>query len=76
LQPSRQTSLVRVLWSPLPDGWERASTPTPPATTGTLAIPDALFEHQAILYTWEHKPFSEVHETYQRQLLAFPAPAR
>jgi chorismate-pyruvate lyase len=76
LQPSRQTSLVRVLGSPLPDGWERASTPTPPATTGTLAIPDALFEHQAILYTWEHKPFSEVHETYQRQLLAFPAPAR
>jgi len=73
LEPYRQTSLVRLLWLPLPDGWERGSTP-PPAGAGALAIPGALFEHQAVLYTRDHKPFSEVHEIYQRQLLAFPPP--
>jgi hypothetical protein len=73
LEPYRQTSLVRLLWSPLPDGWERGAA-SPPATNGALAIPAALFEHQAILYTRDHKPFSEVHEVYQRQLLAFPPP--
>ena len=36
------------------------------------AMPDALFEHRAILYTREHEPFSEVHEVYQRQILALP----
>jgi hypothetical protein len=31
--------------------------------------PEALFEHDAIVYTREHTPFSEVHEIYQRVLL-------
>jgi hypothetical protein len=76
LEPFRQTVDVRLLWSPLPDGWERQSNTRPPcATTGPLAIPAALFEHRAVLYTREHKPFSEVHEVYQRQILSFPAPA-
>ena len=35
-------------------------------------IPAALFEHRAVLYTRDHKPFSEVSEVYQRQVLAFP----
>jgi hypothetical protein len=35
-----------------------------------LAIPDALFEHRAVLYTRDHKPFAEVREVYQRQILA------
>jgi hypothetical protein len=37
-------------------------------------IPDALFEHRAVLYTNSRQPFSEVHEVYERQLLAFPLP--
>jgi chorismate-pyruvate lyase len=74
LEPYRQTFAVKLLWSPLPDGWERGSIATSTGTTGVLAIPDALFEHRAILYTREHKPFSEVDEIYQRQLLAFPPP--
>ena len=45
----------------------------PCATSGALPIPDALFEHRAVLYTREHQPFSEVHEVYQRDVLAFPA---
>jgi hypothetical protein len=76
LEPYRQTFDVRLLWSPLPDGWERASTARLPcAGAGVLEIPDALFEHRAILYTRDHKPFSEVREIYQRQLLSFPPPA-
>ena len=75
LEPYRQTFDVRLLWSPLANGWERQADQRPPcATTGALAIPEALFEHRAILYTRDHKPFSEVHEVYQRQLLAFAAP--
>ena len=75
LEPYRQTFDVRLLWSPLANGWERQADQRPPcAAMGALAIPDALFEHRAILYTREHKPFAEVHEVYQRQVLAFPAP--
>jgi hypothetical protein len=74
LEPYRQTFAVRLLWSPLPDGWERGAIAAATATAGALSIPDALFEHRAVLYTREHKPFSEVDEVYQRQLLAFPPP--
>jgi len=74
LEPYRQTFAVRLLWSPLPDGWERGSIAAATATAGVLTIPDALFEHRAVLYTREHKPFSEVDEVYRRQLLAFPPP--
>lgn len=74
LEPYRQTFVAKLLWSPLPDGWELGAIPASTATGTLLAIPDALFEHRAVLYTREHKPFSEVDEVYQRQLLAFPAP--
>jgi hypothetical protein len=39
-----------------------------------LAIPEALFEHQTVLYSREGQPISEVHEIYQRGVLAFPPP--
>jgi len=74
LEPYRQTFSVKLLWSPLPDGWERGSIASSTGATGVLTIPDALFEHRAVLYTREHKPFSEVDEIYQGQLLAFPPP--
>jgi hypothetical protein len=75
LEPSRQTLAVTILWSPLPERWDRDVAPRPPvATTGVLAIPDALFAHRAVLYTRNHVPFSEVYEVYQRQILAFPPP--
>jgi hypothetical protein len=74
LEPYRQTFAVRLLWSPLPDGWERGGIAASTAAAGILSIPDALFEHRAVLYTRDHQPFSEVDEVYQRQILAFPAP--
>ncbi len=72
LEPYRSTFSARLLWSPLPEGWERTATTLPTPTSGVLAIPAALFEHRAILYTRNHVPFAEVDEIYQRQILAFP----
>jgi chorismate-pyruvate lyase len=70
LEPYRRTFAVALLWEPLPDGWARDPRALPPTSGGALTIPDALFEHRAILYTGAHKPFSEVHEVYQRHVLA------
>ena len=74
LQPYRRTVAVTLLWRPLPPGWEQSTAAPPETSGGTLAIPPALFEHRAVLYTREHRPFSEVHEVYQRDLLAFALP--
>ncbi|MTJ83561.1 MAG: hypothetical protein F8N37_21450 [Telmatospirillum sp.] len=80
LGPTRQTFAAKMLWSPLPDGWERApvpaSSPVPGDDAGPIMVPDALFEHRALLFTAGRVPFSEVAEVYQRQLLAFPPPPR
>jgi chorismate-pyruvate lyase len=76
LAPYRRTFDTKTLWSPLPEQWETGLAPQPAATAGaTLAIPAALFEHSAVLYTSAHLPFSEVRETYQRGLLDFNPPA-
>jgi len=72
LEPYRRTFAVNLLWAPLPDDWNRAPATARGANNGALAIPAALFEHRAVLYTRDHKPFSEVSEVYQRQILAFP----
>ena len=62
LEPYRQTFSATLLWSPLPEGWERASSTLPAATNHALVAPDKLFEHRAILYTREHVPFVGSHE--------------
>lgn len=40
----------------------------------TRPIPEALFEHHAVLYTRNDTPFSEVAEVYRREVLDFPVP--
>jgi hypothetical protein len=69
LEPYRRTYSMKVLWSPLPEGWERGA-----AAMGAMAIPEALFEHRAVLYTREHRPFSEVVEVYRRDVLGAAPP--
>jgi len=61
LDPYRRTVSMKVLWAP---GRERAGT-------GALPIPEALFEHRAVVYTRDGRPFSEVVEVYRRDVLAF-----
>lgn len=71
LQPYRRTIAATLLWSPLPPGWEQRPRPRWWQRRGELAIPEDVFMHRAVLYTSEHVPFSEVVETYQRDVLAF-----
>ena len=73
LAPTRRTFAARLLWRPLPEGWELGAQAVTP-TVGRLDMPDALFEHRAVLYTSDNRPFAEVDELYQRGVLAFPQP--
>lgn len=75
LEPYRQTFAARLLWSPLPEGWERSPGSVPPClSSGPLAIPGALFEHRAVVHGRDSRPIAEVHEVYQGGLLAFSPP--
>jgi hypothetical protein len=75
LHPYRRTFAAAVLWQPLPDGWEtRPLSAEPQDSARALPIPEALFEHRAVLYSGDGKPFSEVDEVYQRALLDFRLP--
>ena len=76
LHPYRRTFAATVLWRPLPEGWETRPLPAPSSDPAqNLPIPDALFEHRAVLYTEDGTPFAEVDEVYQRALLDFAPPA-
>lgn len=69
----RHTLSVRLLWQPLPEGWETGAAV--PAGSGSLQIPHQLLQHQAFLALPDGTPFSEVVETYTSEILAFPAPS-
>ena len=71
LTPYRRTTEARLLWSPLPAGWELRRPPRSPAGAARLVIPKEVMVHTAVLYTSDHQPFSEVVETYQGELFAF-----
>jgi chorismate-pyruvate lyase len=72
LQPFRRTFEVKMRFSPLPDGWELSAGQAPSQKPeGPLTLPHALFEHTAVLYAADQRPFSEVHETYTNELLDF-----
>ncbi|MCI4678850.1 hypothetical protein K9U39_11445 [Rhodoblastus acidophilus] len=62
LGPWRKTFAATMLWAPL----------DAPKDAATMAPPQALFEHRAVLYTKNNLPFSEVDEVYQRDVLDFP----
>ena len=68
LEPTRQTIGMTLLWAPLPEGWEMG------VAGDGAAMPEALLEHRAVLFTRERKPFSEVREVYQRGLFRFAPP--
>jgi hypothetical protein len=76
----RRTLSAKLLWSPLPDGWETAAAPpaiadpAPGQGTKALAIPHAVLEHQAVLVLPDGSAISEVIETYTDEVLGFPQP--
>lgn len=72
---TRTTIDTRLLWRPLPEGWEmRPSVEVVPANAA-LPVPAFLLENRAVLKRADGRPFSLVVERYTRDLLAFPAPA-
>jgi chorismate-pyruvate lyase len=69
----RRTLSARLLWSPLPVGWEMEHS-LPKAAKGSLAVPPELIQHRAVLTLPDGTPFSVVVETYTNEILSFPQP--
>jgi hypothetical protein len=69
---SRHTLSATLLWSPLPDGWDMRGLPAP--KPGTLAIPDHVLEHRALLSLPDGTPISLVVEDYTADVLGSPPP--
>jgi chorismate-pyruvate lyase len=65
----RQTLSAKLLWSPLPEGWEMG-VPASEIGTGRLPIPYHVIEHRAVLSLPSGTPFSVVVETYTGELFA------
>lgn len=73
LRFQRHTVSAKLLWSPLPEGWDGGGAVLPRATPGaSLTIPDGVIEHQALLTRADGEPFSYVVETYTGAVLGFP----
>ena len=72
----RRTLSAKLLWSPLPEGWEMraANDNTPLPSNGTLQIPHEVLQHRAVLVLPDGTPISQVTETYTGDVLAFPDP--
>jgi chorismate-pyruvate lyase len=70
----RKTLSARLLWSPLPEGWEFAGGALSDPGARTLQVPHAVLEHQVVLVLPDGTAISLVIETYTEQVLAFPQP--
>jgi hypothetical protein len=68
----RHTLSAKVLWFPLPDGWEMNATNAKNAAV--VPMPTRLLEHRALLTLPDGTPFSEVVESYTADVLGFPIP--
>lgn len=66
----RHTLEAKLLWSPLPEGWEMSGVA---ADDSPLIVPVQVLQHRALLLLPDGTPFSEVIETYTSEVLAFPA---
>jgi hypothetical protein len=71
---TRHTLSAKLLWSPLPEGWETGAAPVPSSASATLQIPTEVLEHRAVLSLPDGTPFSTLVETYTDDVLAFPQP--
>jgi hypothetical protein len=69
----RRTLSARLLWSPLPQGWEMQSN-LPHSSKRTLELPAQVIQHRAVLLLPDGTPFSALVESYTGGVLDFPAP--
>jgi chorismate-pyruvate lyase len=66
----RRTLSARLLYAPLPRGWEKGAAEAPPPGP----IPPQVLQHAAVLATPDGDPFSYVVETYTGQALEMALP--
>jgi len=67
----RRTLSAKLLWRPLPEGWEMNAAS---ANAALVPMPAILLEHRAVLTLPDGTPFSEVVESYTANILDFPQP--
>jgi len=70
---TRTTLTAKLLWSPLPEGWDTTAA-LPMADSGPLTLPPFLLEHHAVLKLQNGTPFSALAERYTNDVLDFPVP--
>jgi len=75
LHISRRTIAVTFLWRPLPQGWEM-EPPFAGHPSHRLVVPEALFEHRALVFAGDGKPIAAVDETYRSDVLDFGTTSR
>lgn len=72
---TRHTLSSTLLWSPLPEGWEKNPAAGRDGDgAASIPIPEHLLQHRAVLLLADGTPFSEVVETYTGNVLAFLIP--
>lgn len=69
----RHTLWSKVLWWPLPEGWEMQANAVG-NELATASMPAHLLEHKAVLTLPDGTPFSEVVESYTDKVMEFPLP--
>jgi chorismate-pyruvate lyase len=69
----RHTLWSKVLWWPLPEGWEMQANAVG-NELATASMPAQLLEHKAVLTLPDGTPFSEVVESYTDKVMEFPLP--
>ena len=74
LKFQRHTQSAKLLWAPLPEGWEMRM-PQRSRYSGTLTIPAYVLQHTAVLSLPDGTPISALIETYTAEVLAFGEPA-
>jgi chorismate-pyruvate lyase len=67
----RRTLSSKLLWHPLPEGWEMNAASI---NAAVVPMPATLLEHRAVLTLPDGTPFSEVVESYTANVLGFPMP--
>jgi chorismate-pyruvate lyase len=70
----RHTLSSKVLWWPLPEGWEMNANAVKD-NWAVSSMPPQLLEHRAVLTLPDGTPLSEVVETYTDNILGFPVPS-
>lgn len=70
---TRTNLSAKLLWAPLPEGWD-TGTKLPSSGTVPLDLPPFLLQHHAVLKLPDGTPFSALVESYTSRVLDFPVP--